>query len=93
MPGWTFITNHGAVLTYIASNPQVTAREIASKLGITERSVRRIVADLEATGYIKKQKVGRVNRYQVNPFMPLRRPENQDIEVDKLLKVLIKNRG
>jgi DNA-binding Lrp family transcriptional regulator len=91
MPKWTFITNHGAVLTYIASHPQVAAREIASKLGITERSVRRIVADLEASGYLKKSKMQRINQYEVNTQMPLRRSDNQDIEVGKLLGVLLKH--
>lgn len=39
MPAWTFITKHGAVLSLVASQPQITDREIAAELGITERSV------------------------------------------------------
>ena len=37
-PGWTFITNHGLVLSYISGNPISTAREIAGHIGVTERT-------------------------------------------------------
>jgi DNA-binding Lrp family transcriptional regulator len=88
MPEWTFITNHGAVLAMIAQNSQITAREIAETLGMTERPVRRIIAELEATGYLCKQRVGRVNRYRVNLDLPLRRPEARATLVGELLRVL-----
>ena len=88
MPEWTFITNHGAVLALIAQNSQITAREIAATLGITERPVRRIIAELEAVGYLCKQRVGRVNHYQVNLDLPLRRPEARATMVGELLRVL-----
>jgi DNA-binding Lrp family transcriptional regulator len=88
MPEWTFITNHGAVLALIAQNSQITAREIAETLGITERPVRRIIAELEAAGYLCKQRVGRVNLYQVNLDLPLRRPEAEATMVGELLRVL-----
>jgi len=88
MSEWTFITNHGAVLALIAQSSQITAREIAETLGITERPVRRIIAELEATGYLSKQRVGRVNRYRVNLDLPLRRPESRATMVGELLGVL-----
>ena len=50
MPEWTFISNHGLVLTYIAKHPQSTAREIASAIKITEWTVRKIIDALEASG-------------------------------------------
>jgi predicted transcriptional regulator len=88
MTEWTFITNHGAVLALIAQHRQITAREIAETLGLTERPVRRIIAELEAAGYLCKQRVGRVNRYQVNLNVPLRRPEVRATVVGELLRVL-----
>ena len=63
MAEWHFITNHGAVLLLIAHRRQITAREIAEVLGLTERPVRRIIAELEAAGYLQKMRVGRVNQY------------------------------
>jgi len=44
---WTLITNHAAVLSLLANRPQITAREISQEVGITERSVRLIISDLD----------------------------------------------
>lgn len=85
---WTFITNHGAVLALIAQHGQITAREIASILDLTERPVRRIIADLDEAGYIDKTRVGRVNHYRVNAELPLRLAAGQDIAIGGLLEVL-----
>ena len=88
MAGWTFITNHGAVLVVISQNNRITAREIAAQLGITERSVQRIIMDLEDGGYISKQREGRVNRYEINRGKPLRRKEAREVSVGDLIEVL-----
>ena len=87
-PRWTFITNHGAVLALMAEHGQITARDIANELGITERSVHRIISELETEGYIEKTRDGRLNWYGVNHEIPLRRPERRDIAIGKLLKIL-----
>ena len=63
MAEWHFITNHGAALALIMQRGQITAREIAVTLGLTERPVRRIIAELEAAGYLHKKRVGRVSHY------------------------------
>lgn len=89
MATWTFVTNHGAVLALISEHAEITAREIAAQLGITERSVHRIIADLESEGYIRKHRVGRANRYHVNPDLPLRLPNQRDTVVGDLIKVLV----
>jgi DeoR/GlpR family transcriptional regulator of sugar metabolism len=88
MASWNFITNHGVVLAVIAQHGQITAREIAEYLGMTERPVRRIIADLEAAGYLYKHRTGRVNHYQVNVDLPLRRPIAQETTVGDLLHAL-----
>ena len=88
MPEWTFITNHGLVLAYVSKHPQSTAREIASTVNITERTIHKIIADLEADGYIERQKVGRNNTYRVNPHLGLRHETTHDVLVGDLLKVL-----
>jgi DNA-binding Lrp family transcriptional regulator len=87
MPEWSFITNHGAVLLLIVQRRQITAREIAAILGITERPVRRIIADLEAAGYLRKQRVGRVNEYEVSLDLPLPQPIVREVAVRDLLRV------
>jgi predicted ArsR family transcriptional regulator len=89
MSEWTFITNHGAVLILISRHGEITARAISDELGITERSVYRIINDLETEGYISKHRVGRANHYQVNRDVTLRREALRDIAVGELLKVLM----
>lgn len=87
-PGWTFITNHGLVLSYISHNPRSTAREIANYIGVTERTTHKIISDLEAEGYIQRRKDGRRNVYDVDPTLPLRHHTKQDILVEELLEAL-----
>lgn len=88
MPLWSFITNHGAVLAAIAQNPGGTAREIAGRLGITEGSVRRIISDLEAGGYLRRSKSGRNNEYKLDHEVPMPGPWQRAVPVRELLRVL-----
>lgn len=46
-------------------------RDIATMVGITERSAYGIVDDLAAAGYVVKDKDGRRNRYQIQAHLPL----------------------
>ena len=85
---WTFITNHGAVLALIGQRPQITAREIALELDITERTVLRIIKDLEEAGYLTRERIGRENHYQVNLNKPLRRQDQLTVTVGEVLKSL-----
>ena len=86
--GWTFITNHGLVLSYIFHNPSHTAREIANHVGITERTTHKIISDLEEGGYIERRKSGRKNLYTVDSDVPLRHHTKKDILVSNLLAAL-----
>jgi predicted DNA-binding transcriptional regulator YafY len=88
MAQWTFVTSHAAVLAIIAEHSQITAKEIAERLRMTERPVRRIIADLQTAGYLSKSRSGRVNQYQVNLALPLRRVGVQETEVGALLRAL-----
>jgi hypothetical protein len=88
MARWTFITNHGLVLGYIAYNSSSPARVIAQSVGITERTTHKLIAELEEAGYISRKKVGRKNQYQVNPNLPLRHPSHVDLVVGELLQLL-----
>lgn len=88
MPEWTIIANHGLVLAYMSKHPRSTAREIASAIKITEWTVRKIIDDLEAAGYIERQRLGRRNTYRINPRSSLRHETVRDVMVGDLLKVL-----
>ena len=87
-PRWTFITNHGLVLSYISHKASSTAREIAAYVGVTERTTHKIISDLETEGYITREKIGRRNVYGVDPQLPLRHHTKQDIMVSELLEAL-----
>ncbi len=88
MKDWTFITSHGLILNYIASQPRSTARQIASAIQITEWSVHRVIAELEKEGYIQRQRSGRKNIYAVNPSLHLRHETVRDVMAGDLLRVL-----
>ena len=90
MSEWSLLSTHGLVLLSVADKPETTTREIADNLGMAERSVQRAVSDLDGEGYIKRQKVGRRNRYDVNRKKPLRSPIKQDKRVADLLTKLTK---
>ena len=85
---WTFITNHGMVLSEIYRRPTSTAREIAVNIRVTERTTHKIISDLEQEGYITKRREGRRNVYSVNPDVPLRHHANKDVKVSDLLAAL-----
>ncbi|MGB5811268.1 MAG: winged helix-turn-helix domain-containing protein [Polyangiales bacterium] len=71
---WTFLTNHSHVLLCLAEDAEVRMRDVAERVGITERAVQRIVSELEAAGYLTRNRAGRRNHYQVNGDLPLRHP-------------------
>jgi predicted ArsR family transcriptional regulator len=87
-PKWKFITSHGTVLVQVARQPQATVREIAEKAGLTERQAHRVLADLEAEGYIERERVGRRNRYSVDARRPMRHPSVSNRDIGRLLAAL-----
>ena len=82
---WTFLTNHAHVLLCLARDPGIRLRDVAERVGITERAAQRIVADLVADGYVTRVRAGRRNRYRVNTSAPLRHPLDTDHVVGDLL--------
>lgn len=86
---WTFLTNHARVLISIAEAPGIRLRDIADRIGITERAAQRIVAELESAGYLSHIKKGRRNHYHVRPDAHLRHPLEEDIEIGQLLDFFV----
>jgi hypothetical protein len=85
---WTLLTGHGHVLVEIARNPDARIRDISPVVGLTERSVQAIVADLEADGYLTRTRIGRRTRYTVNPDRPFRHSAQDGLRVGPVLDVL-----
>jgi DNA-binding IclR family transcriptional regulator len=90
VPGWTFLSNHGHVLLCIAQEPAIRLRDVADRVGITERAVQRIVADLEETGYLSKEREGRRNRYEAHSDRPLRHSVEAHRDVGVLLELILR---
>lgn len=88
MSSWTFLTNHAHVLLCIAQDPDATLRQVADRVGITERATHRIVTDLEDQGAVIVEREGRRNSYRVNAKFPLRHPLEQSCNAGQLLQTL-----
>src|SRR5947209_17533675 len=88
-PSFLLVSNHGQALIAIAENPDVRLREIAERLGITERATQSIVNDLVDTGYVQRTRVGRRNVYTVHPEQPFPHPALRQNQVRALLAGLV----
>lgn len=53
---WTLLSNHGAVLLYLAEHPRATLKETATATGLTERTAFRIAKDLREAGHLRSRK-------------------------------------
>jgi len=85
---WTFLTNHAQVLLCLADTPDIRLRDVAERVGITERATQRILADLTEAGYVKTERVGRRNRYTVDRRHAMRHSAQVGYEIDALLAAL-----
>ena len=85
---WTFVTSHTQVLLCIAQDPEARMRDVADRVGITERAAQRIVADLVESGYVERTRVGRRNRYMINPTVEMRHQLQRGLEIGSLLELL-----
>jgi DNA-binding MarR family transcriptional regulator len=85
---WTFLTNHAQVLLCLAESPDIRMREVAERVGITERATQRIVAELIEAGYVKTERVGRRNRYTVDRRHAMRHSAQLGYEIGALLEAL-----
>ncbi len=88
MPTWTFLTHHAHVLLIVAQDPDATVAAIAERVGVSTRSTVTILNELEAEGYLERERRGRRNHYQLHPEQPLRHPSNAAHTVADLIEAL-----
>jgi len=93
MPEWTFLSNHAQVLLCIAHDPGVRLRDIGDQVGITERAAHRIVSELDAAGYLTRQRDGRRNRYTISRELPLPDRVARNQRIGDLLEILTAGRS
>ena len=82
---WTFLSNHAHVLLCLSRDATPTLRDVAEKVGITERAVQKIVLDLEREGILVRRREGRRNTYSLDLDRPLRHP----LESHRSVRVLV----
>lgn len=85
---WTFLTNHALVLLEVWRSPSITVRALAERIGITERATLRIIAELDAAGYLHRQRIGRNNHYSVANDSHMRHPLVAELGIDRLLRLI-----
>jgi DNA-binding IclR family transcriptional regulator len=89
MGSWSFLTNHARALLCIAHDPGVRLRDIATALGVTERSAYAVITDLAQAGYVLKEKDGRRNRYEIQADLPLPDSISQQRSIGEVLGLLV----
>ena len=85
---WRFVTSHTQVLLCLAQDPEMRMRDVADRVGITERAAQRIVTDLVEAGYVERERVGRRNRYTINPTVEMRHESQHGHPIGSLLELL-----
>lgn len=85
---WTFLTNHSHVLICLSQDPQLRLRDVAERVGITERAVQRIIADLEDAGILTRSRDGRRNTYEIHAGRPLRHPIEAHCTISDLIQIV-----
>ncbi len=85
---WTFFSNNAHVLVCLTQAPQPTTREIALRVGITERAVQRIVTRLVQAGVLTVRKDGRRNRYELDLDQRLRHPLESHKTIGEFLRLI-----
>ena len=85
---WRFLSNHTQVLLCIRSDPDIRFRDIAERVGITERAAQRIVADLIEAGYVESERKGRRNHYRVHMDTAMRHSAQEGHRIGELLELL-----
>jgi predicted transcriptional regulator len=90
-PRWTFFTNHFLVLACVAASPDLRVRDIAARVGITERATQAILSDLAHDGYLERIRIGRRNRYKVRRGTRFRHPIVRMTTVNEILDLVLAN--
>lgn len=84
---WTFLSNHGHALIFLAHHPNARLRDIADAVGITERFAHSLVSDLISAEYVKAERHGRRNEYRVDDTLSFRHPLERQAQISRLIEI------
>lgn len=85
---WTYLSNHAHTIFLLWQEPDLRVRDLAARIGITERAIIRILGELEAAGVLRRHREGRRNHYEIDGDTPLRHPLEQHVRLAQLLELL-----
>jgi DNA-binding transcriptional ArsR family regulator len=85
---WSLLTNHGRLLLAIENEPGLRVRDMADRLGLSERGIALILRDLREAGYVTSRREGRRVHYTVVPDKPMRSDQLRHQTVGQLLRLL-----
>lgn len=88
MSSWNFFTNHGHIIILLGKNCELTIKEIADTVGITERATQKIIKDLVDDGFIKIKKIGRKNSYKIIGRKRLRHEIEKDCKIEQIIETI-----
>jgi DNA-binding IclR family transcriptional regulator len=86
---WSFLSNYAHVLVCLAENPNARLRDVAERVGITERTAFRLIGELEDAGVLERARQGRRNHYLINTDAHLRHGIEEHCTVGELLEAIL----
>ena len=86
---WNFFSSHAHVLVCLADDPLARLRDVAARVGITERTAFRLITELDEADIVTRLKEGRRNRYVINTGAHLRHPIESHRTVGELLTTIL----
>ena len=86
---WYVVSSHGAVLFYIAVNPDCTIREIADDMSLTQRTVWGLIGDLRRADMLDIRREGRRHHYTVNLKAAFKHPTLDGITLHTVMAELV----
>jgi len=86
---WSFLSSHAHVLVCLAEDPQAKLRDIADRVGVTERTVMRLITQLDQAGFLNRSRRGRGNHYEIIAREPLRHPIESRCTLEMLLRTVL----
>jgi hypothetical protein len=88
---WYLVSSHGAILFYIAVNPDCTIKDIADAMSLTRRTVWGVIGDLRRAGMLNIRKEGRRHHYTVNLDAPFKHPVINGFSLRVILGELVRS--
>ncbi len=88
---WTFFSPYAHVLICLADNPRIRLRELAERVGVTERTAMRLVDRLDRAGVVRRQRDGRRNVYEIVAGGALLHPIESGCSLERLLRTVLRS--